>query len=289
MSILSGLDKLGLGDLEQMDLYADPEKEEAERKKKEQGKEAQIPEEKEFLFDKSHTCPVCDRVFKARTLRSGRARLLRTDMDLRPVYEYVEPLKYDVISCPECGYTALSRYFAGLMESQAKRISESISKAYHPADPNKQPEETYTYPEAINRYKLCLANAIVKHAKASEKAYICLKAGWLVRSMEEALEEEGKNSKADRKKLEEQQNEFLKNALEGFTNARQTEGYPMCGMDELTVDYLLAVLAMRFGQKEVTAKLISEILTSTSANNRIKDKAREVKEVLLEQIRASRR
>ena len=36
--------------------------------------------------------------------------------------------------------------------------------------------------------------------------------------------------------------EILKNALDGFVEARQTEDYPMCGMDEITVEYLLAVL-----------------------------------------------
>ena len=29
---------------------------------------------------------------------------------------------------------------------------------------------------------------------------------------------------------------YLKNAYTGFTEALQTEGFPMCGMDEITVE-----------------------------------------------------
>ena len=52
---------------------------------------------------------------------------------------------------------------------------------------------TYTYEDALARYQLALVNAIVKQAKNSEKAYICLKAGWLMRGYAEwLLTDEGK-------------------------------------------------------------------------------------------------
>ena len=145
--------------------------------------------------------------------------------------------------------------------------------------------DIYTYEEALGRYKLCLANAIVKHAKASEKAYICLKTGWLLRSMGESLNKEAEGYAGELASLKEQENEFLKNALEGFLSARQTENYPMCGMDETTVEYLIAVLAMDFGQYDIASRLISGILVSTTATSRMKDKAREVKEVLIVKIK----
>lgn len=278
--LLSGLEKLGLKNLESMDLYE-------EEKKKEEQEEAgkqKVPvvNETDFLFDKTYECPVCDSKIKARTLKASKARLLRTDMDLRPVYEHIEPLKYDVIICPECGYAALSRYFGGLTSTQIKAVKETISRSYQKSDAQ---NDTYTYEEALGRYKLCLANAIVKHAKASEKAYICLKTGWLLRSMGESLDKEAEGYAGELSSLKEQENEFLKNALEGFLSARQTENYPMCGMDETTVEYLIAVLAMDFGQYDIASRLISGILVSTTATSRMKDKAREVKEVLIAKIK----
>lgn len=277
--LLEGLEKLGLKDLENMDVY------EEEKKKEEQAqaqKKAPVVQETDFLFDKTYECPVCDSKIKARTMKAGKAKLLHTDMDLRPVYENVEPLKYEVIICPECGYAAIGRYFSGLTASQIKAIKETISKSYKKSGEN---PDTYTYEEALGRYKLCLANAIVKHAKSSEKAYICLKAGWLLRSMGENLDKNEADYSQKAAALKEQECEFLKNALEGFLSARQTENYPMCGMDETTVEFLIANLAIEFEQFDVASRLISGILVSTTANNRMKDKAREAKEVLVAKIK----
>lgn len=278
--LLAGLEKLGLKNLENMDVY------EEEKKKKEREKErknkALVVQETDFLFDKTYECPVCDCKIKARTMKAGKARLLHTDMDLRPVYENIEPLKYEVIVCPECGYAAIGRYFSGLTDAQIRTVKETISKSYKKSDTQ---NDIYTYEEAIGRYKLCLANAIVKHAKASEKAYICLKAGWLLRSMIESMDEEEGGYARKVSELKEQEREFLKNALDGFLSAREAENYPMGGMDETTVEILIANLAMEFEQYDIASKIISGILISTTANSRMKDKARETKEVLLAKIK----
>ena len=85
--------------------------------------------------------------------------------------------------------------------------------------------------------------------------------------------------------LEKQELEYLENAFKGFVEARQSESFPMCGMDETTVDYLLAVLATRFKKFDVATKLVSDLLTNSSVNNRVKDKARELKEQILEELR----
>lgn len=240
-------------------------------------------QETDYLFDKTYECPLCDKKFKAKTVRSGRARMLKTDMDLRPVYEGVEPLKYEPVVCPACGYSAMGKNFqAGLLSLYAKYIRENITSAfqYH-----MNPGDTYTYEEAVYRYKMCLANAIVKKGKSSEIAYICLKMGWLYRSWQEHLspETEGYEEQlANYKRLEK---ENLKKAYDGFINARQTEDYPMCGMDEMTVEYLIAVLAMEAQDYEVASRLLGNILISHFANSRIKDKAREVKEELTRRMK----
>ena len=88
-----------------------------------------------------------------------------------------------------------------------------------------------------------------------------------------------------KKKLDEEENEYLHNALEGFLSARQTESFPMCGMDEPTVDYLIAVLSMRFEQYDVTSRLVAGILTNPSANPRMKDKARTIKDMVVKKIK----
>ncbi len=281
--LLSGLEKLGLKKLENMDLYESAEEKAAEPEDgKTPEKEAAAVKEEEFLFDKSYECPVCYKGFKVRTLRSSKARLIRTDKDLRPVYEHIEPLKYDVVACPHCGYATLTRYFGGLTSSQIKAVKENISRDFQASDNRK---EVYTYEEALGRYKLSLVNTIVKHGKSSEKAYVCLKAGWLLRSMGENLKPSEEDYEKKLEDIKKQEKEFLKNALEGLIAARQSESYPICGMDETTLEYLIAVLAMEFGQYEVASRLISNILVSPSATNRMKDRARDIKEELIVKIR----
>lgn len=275
--LLSGLSEIGLGGLENMEVYEQPGDKEAEK----QAEEKPEVKEETFLFDKSYECPVCYQGFKAKTVRSGKLRSLGTDRDLRPLYDQMEPLKYDVVICPHCGYAALTRFFGGLTAGQIKAIKESISANFHPV---KEEKEIYTYEEALYRYKLCLANTIVKHGKVSEKAYICLKAGWLLRSMGENLDPAVEDYNKKMQEIKEQEKDFLKNALDGLITARQTESYPICGMDEVTLEYLIAVLAMEFEKYDISSRLIYNILNTPTVNNRIKDKAREVKDELLQQM-----
>lgn len=277
--LLSGLEQFGLNNLEDMNLYETPKKaEEAEG-----GAQAvHTVQEQDLLFDKSFTCPLCDREFKARTVKIGKAKLAGSDLDLRPRYEQIDMLKYDVIMCPSCGYAALSRFFKYLTSPQAKNIQKTISATFKP---QKETAETYTYDEALERYKLALANAIVKQAKASEKAYICLKTAWLLRGKAENLDSEQPDYEEQKKKCQEEEDEFLRNALEGFLAARQAESYPMCGMDEPTVDFLISVTAMRFEQYDVASRLISNLVVSKTVNPRMRDKARDVKEMLMKKIK----
>lgn len=273
--LLSGLSDLGLGNLESMEIF-----EEKKGPSKQQAAEVQKVEEKDLIYDKNFTCPVCGRVFPAKVMKTGKAKLLGTDFDLRPRYEGIDVVKYDVELCPSCGYAALTRFFPHVSGGQAKLIMENISKKIrlHPFD-----GDTYTYEDALERYKLALVNAIVKRAKASEKAYICLKSAWLLRGYAEYLVENGEKAEADA--LKPQEEEYLLNAYNGFVDARQKENFPMCGMDEITIDFLLAELAFYLKKYDVASKMVASILTSTSANNRIKDKARDLKEEIIAELR----
>lgn len=287
--LLDGLEKFGIKNADQMKVYED------EKRKKEQAakmKEAAKPDpeelakkEKEYLFFKTYDCPVCGTKFKDLTIKASRVRMVGMDRDLRPIHEGIEPLKYEAVVCPQCGHAALARYFGGLASSQVKAIRENISNSYK----GHTQKELYSLEEALARSKMCLLNAIVKHAKTSEKAYICLKCGWLVRCMKEKAEADFKEGLISQeayakksKELNEKEQEYLLNAYEGFAEARQTESdYPMCGMDETTVDYLLAALALDIGKYDVANKMIASILGSATATSRIKDKARDMKDELL--------
>jgi len=275
--IFAGMEDFGLGEMSAQDIFRDKEAEEKKARAAAAAAAKEVKEE-DFLFDKTYECPVCSKSFKEHTLRTGKARLVKTDMDLRPTFEGIEPLKYDVVQCTECGFTALTRYFVPMTVPQRKAILEKITARYRKPAERK---DLYSYEDAVGRYKLALVNAIVKNAKASEKAYICLRAGWLARSYVEALEAEAAPNQTKIQEIKALENEFLLNAYEGFSGARQNESFPMCGMDESTLEYLLATLAIRAREFEVASRLISNLLVSPNVNSRTKDKVRDLKEELL--------
>lgn len=271
--IFSGLEGFGLENTKDIEVF---EREKTEPEKVKQSAEDNIVLEEDLLFEKTYTCPVCEHEFKSKMVRTGKAKLLGADTDLRPKYQGVDSLKYDAVMCPHCGYAALNRYFNFVMASQAKMIKEQISKTFKDTTPD---AKTYDYDTALSRHKLALLNTVVKKGKASEKAYTCLKIAWLYRGKREKMREEN----GDRHKMEElfrEEMQFLTTAYEGFSTAYSKEEFPMCGMDEYTLSYLLADLARRIGKKEEAKKWVAKILVARSANKRIKDKALDLKELL---------
>lgn len=275
MSLFSNLGQFGLSKLEKMDVFDEDQKKDA-------GGDAPTEEkhtvmEEDLLFDKGYTCPVCDEEFHSKMVRTGKVKLLSADTDLRPKYQLVDSLKYDALVCPKCGYASLSRFFKFMLPAQAKMIRENITTNFKGIETS---GNTYSYDDAIARHQLALANAVVKKAKTSEKAYTCLKIAWLYRGKAETLPKDTENYNEVIKELKQQEVELLNNACEGFLSAYSKESFPMCGMDELTVTYLVADLCRRTGRYDESARWISKVLTSRTANERIKNKARDIKELL---------
>lgn len=281
-NLLSGLGDLGLSDLEGLEIYNSPKKDEKENAGK-QAMKAEVREE-DMVFDKSYTCPVCDKAFKSKIVRAGKAKALGSDQDLRPRYEGIDVQKYDITACPYCGYAALEKSFPYLTASQRKAIKENICSSFKPraVDPEKK---IYTYQEALERHKLALVNAIVIRAKDSDKAYICLKTGWLLRGETETFDPNAADYAKKKHENDSAEDQFLRNAYDGFIKARAGESFPICGMDSMTIDYLLSALAIRFGEYETAAKLLGGIITSRTANSRMKDRAHDLKDVLLEKLK----
>ena len=268
--LLYGLAALGLGDLQGADVFE-------ELTKKEQAVEAGpvVLEEKDMVYDKKNSCPVCDAEFMCKSLKAGKTRFLGNDKDLRPVYEGIDAQKYEITVCPQCGYAALNKYFPRVTTKQVALIKENISKKVrmHPYS-----GEIYSYEEAIERFQLALACAVVKKSKTSEKAYICLKNAWLMRGYAHYLEEEKHLTKEQIKAVNDLERNFMQNAFKGLSEAVQSESYPICGMDEGTLDYLLAAIAMNLEDYDSASKIVANILVSATVNPRIKDKARDIKD-----------
>ncbi|MCQ2537616.1 MAG: DUF2225 domain-containing protein [Lachnospiraceae bacterium] len=276
-NLFEGLEKLGLKDLRNVKLF-----EEEEKKKTEKENVAAVVKEiteEDMLFDKTSKCPICDRDFTNKTVRTGKPKLLSSDSDLRPIYQGIDPLKYDAITCPFCGYSALSRYFSvNPTTGQLRLIKENLANFSGLAEP----EVKYSYDDAITRHRLALVCTVIKKGKPSEKAYTCLKLAWLFRGKREALIKNNKATKEDIEILNNSEKEFLTNAYNGFIEAFSKENFPMAGMDEVTVTFLTANLADEIGKYDDALRLVERIIISRDANSNIKGKANELKEKIRE-------
>lgn len=233
--------------------------------------------ENEMVFYKTYRCPVCDGQFKNLTVKQGKARLLGTDIDLKPNFADIETLKYDVCLCPVCGYASVERYFGKISAFQRKQILENISKSFKTVFPQ---NDTISFDEAVIRYKFAILTCQVKGSKESEFGFLCLKLGWLYRAYAASLNPSEDESKI--KELNKQEDAFLLKAMDYFVVARANEQSPICGMDEMTYDCLLAALMIRFERFSDAKRLLGSVITSRTASKRVKDKARELKDIIME-------
>ncbi len=274
MGLLSGLESLGLKKAANMDVYEKKEPKERVVKEPTEVPKAEV-NELNYIFDKTYTCPVCDKQFKSKKVKEGKVRTISQDSDLRPVYSGIDCIKYGAVVCPICGFAAIARDFKPLAPTQNRWIKEEISASF---SGYKLPEGAYSYDDALTMHKLALMSTIVKRGKVSERAYCCLMMAWLCRGKHAVIDDP-----EEKKALEVDELEMLEKAYDGFIEAFTKEPFPMCGMDEVTMQYLCADLARRLKKYDEAERLAGKVIMSKNCTERFKDKARDLRDILKEE------
>lgn len=235
-------------------------------------------EEKPLLLDKSYTCPICDKKIKAKSVKTNVAKFVDTCMDLRPIYSNINVSKYDVVSCHNCGYTALTKYFDPLTQVQKKYIKDRICVNFKPREDT--PMDFYTLDYAIMRLKMALLCATSKEGKSSEIGATCLKLSWLYQDKVDELIEEDPNYEALKENLTTEAINHSKHAYQYLSKARMEEDPPIAGMNEPTLDYLLAFLAYQSEEYNLAMQYLGGVISNKESTQRLKDKAIDLKEML---------
>lgn len=285
MSIFSGLESLGLGDLKNLDIFEEKEQKGTGRGREQAEKKAESEiKEEDFLFQKKFTCPVCDKEFSQLMVRDSKAKSMGHDKDLRPLFYGIDTQKYDIILCNSCGYARMQKLHEALPKSYRNMLREKIMPNYKPMELG---AAKITYEEAVMRYKLALMNAVVRQAKHSEKAYIALKLSWIYRGMREGLTEDDPEYKEKAEQFTAQEKEYQKLALEGFTKAKSSEMAPYAGLNDLTLDYLLAILNMGEENYSDALKLVHSVLQNPAASTGQKQKCYEVIQEIKDKVKSN--
>ena len=79
--------------------------------------------------------------------------------------------------------------------------------------------------------------------------------------------------------------ECIQNAYDGYIKAFSSETFPMSGMDEMTLSFLLAQLAFSLGNYKDSLKMLANIFGNKNVSPRIKDKALLLKEHIREAVK----
>lgn len=261
INLFEGLGELGFKDTVNLDLFKSKEKPKA----KKVGIFAVNPED--ILYLKEFECPVCDHKFKNSVVKVRTAKHIKSDTDLRMYFDPIDPMYYDIILCPYCGYASRAATFSHITQRQADKIIANITPKYKP----REYSVLLSLDDAIERYKMALLNCFIKDGKDGEKAYLCLKLAWLYRVIPD----------------KEREIAYLENAKTGFEKAYVSENFPICGIDETTMVYMLADISRRIGQNDVSMRYLSRIMGDKNVPQRIKDKAIEIKELIREDEKAS--
>ena len=260
--MLRGVDKFGLGDLGELELFAEKGKEIEEESLNAAAQE--MFEINDVTYEKEFKCGVCRNMYKSRVMRLGKMMHVAIDYDLRPIYkEPIHPIYYDVHICPHCGHAALSQMLTKLNSVQIKLVQENISPKFKSVEYPAQLDAAM----AIERYKLALLNAVVKNSKDSEKAYLCMKTAWIYRSV--------KDKKNEIK--------FITSAYQGFTSALENEHFPVFGMDDDVVTFIAASYAKTLGLFDEGLKMLGTVIVSKKSNSRLKDRAHDLKQDILQE------
>lgn len=241
-------------------------------------------DEKTLILDRNYTCPICDKKVKAKSVKTNVAKFVDTCADLRPIHSNINVTKYDVVSCSCCGYTALTKNFPNTTQTQRKLLREKIQANFKShEEPN---YEVYTTELAISRHKMALLCAVTKMAKESEIGNICLKISWLYQDLADELDADAADTPTKKEAYLAEAHTAAMNAYEHLSKARMEEDYPIAGMNETTLDYLLAYLGYEKGEYQTAMQYLSGVVTSRSVSTRLKDKCLELKELLSEKLHA---
>jgi uncharacterized protein (DUF2225 family) len=84
----------------------------------------------DYLYSDAVTCPICSHSFHPLAVMTSKLKIQSKDDDMRVRYKDIEPMYYEVVSCPECLYSATPDLFPKV--ETTRRITEALQDALAP-------------------------------------------------------------------------------------------------------------------------------------------------------------
>lgn len=131
------------------------------------------PDDHTYLMESEYTCPYCKKAFKTLRVRSSKLQVESVDSDMRNRYRGVEPLYFDVVTCPNCLYSAMTDDFKSpdLLKADLSELKALQGKVKVLAGAQR---DTFTIFAGYYLALLCAPKCFVKHSQATAKLLLKL-------------------------------------------------------------------------------------------------------------------
>lgn len=193
------------------------------------------------LYEKKILCPICNEEFITQKVRFSKLRLIRRDKDFFSYYEGLNPLKYSIFVCPNCGFSATENKYVNISEEEKKIILKEISSKWN--------KRAYggirSIDDGIGSHKLALYIGNLLDYNKIDLGSLCLSIAWLYRL-----------------KQDEEEYRFLELAVNLYEEGYYTESLVGTNMDELRLGYLIGELNRRLGNREKAIKWFNTVISN---------------------------
>ncbi len=219
------------------------------------------------ILHKKMDCPICKNQFTTPRVRMTKVRLFGTDTDLRPYYEGIDVVAYEPVICPECGYSSIFKTFNDITDATRDDVRSYLEKNYVKKEWSSEVDTQM----AIEKFLLALQCLEPKRASIGEQAYIYLKLSWLFRV----------HTTTDHFKEKEEfcQQKFVETAEQTFAEVK----FPVLDWEEPVFLFLIGEVCRRIGDYERAYKYIGKILLDRNISMKIRNRAKDVKEMIMEE------
>lgn len=243
---------------------------------------AGLYEEARLLYDKKHVCPVCGKEFKQKSVRTGKAYSEGHDMDLRPKYINIDPIKYYILECPFCGYADMESTYNEINKYEIEELRKNHLKNDNSYASDKDVRD---YSEAFTHYKAAMRCDLVRRAGYGKRGYTALYAAWLLRGWREFMIMLEENVSPSDQMSEKEEMKLIKYAYNNFREAEKTEDFPISGIQENTFDYIMAVLSYKLDNIQEAGRYIMHVLRSDNLKPVIRTKAEDFHEMIRKSLK----
>ena len=214
------------------------------------------------IYKKTIVCPICGQETRINMYKKGTFKIKEQDLDMHVTYEGLNPILYEVYICNHCGYANASKYFDKIKSIDKEIISQFISTKWCPIE---IPEDN-NLEFAIYLYKLALANRTFYNKPSyGELVVINLRLSWLYKDFGDMIQVE----------------KFRGFALDCLLKAYINESMPIGGLFNKSVSsYLISVLYYYKNEFEESMQWLNNVILDRMASEKLKDKARYLKELI---------